>query len=344
MNAENPQPDAGNQALTDALNASFRVLRWVMALLLLAYLLSGVFIVRQDQKAFVTVFGKFSGTGGDRLKGPGIHWTLPPPFADVANVPAERVQSLGTESFWYYQSDEDLLAGKPSPPAPTLRPGRDGCTLTGDANLIHSKWVLRYTVRDPIAFLVGFQSPLRAVRNELDHAILKTCARYPVDRALRTDLEAFRAAAEAELRARCDALGMGIRIERLDLVSIVPPRQVADAFDAVVAAEQDGSRRISEARAEASRMLNQAAGLAARTRAEGETYKRRMISETRADAEYFDKVYEKYRENPEVTARTLLQDTLRRALSGVEQKYVIYKTATGEQELRLQLSPETKKK
>ena len=41
------------QALADALNVSFRILRYAMLLVVVAYLLSGVFVVGQHERAFV---------------------------------------------------------------------------------------------------------------------------------------------------------------------------------------------------------------------------------------------------------------------------------------------------
>ncbi len=339
MSPETTTADTGHQALREALEVSFRLLRWIMGFLVLMYLLSGVFVVRQHERAFVLAFGKIAGLGGDRLKEPGIHWTLPKPFSEIIRVTTERVQSLESSGAWYDTTGQDVLGNEP-PPGPALRPGADGYTVTADANLMHSRWALRYTVSDPEAYAFHFTGMDRILRNELDHAVVKCSAQFPVDRALRSDIEAFRAAVDAELRRRCEQLGLGVQVVRTDVLAAIPPRQVAAAFNAVVSAEQERSRKISAARAAATRLVNEAQGGAARILAEGETYKVRLVSEVSADADYFDKIYPKYVQEPEVTYRTLLQDGLRRALSGVEQKYVVYETSSGKQELRLLLSRE----
>ena len=92
---------AGYEALADALRVSFRVLRWVMVILLVAYIGSGVFIVGQHEKAFVLLFGRIAGTATERVKEPGLHWTLPKPFAEIVRIPVTRVQAVETDSFWY---------------------------------------------------------------------------------------------------------------------------------------------------------------------------------------------------------------------------------------------------
>ncbi|MBN1270130.1 MAG: FtsH protease activity modulator HflK [Kiritimatiellae bacterium] len=330
-------------ALSDALRVSFRALRAVMVALLAIYLLSGLFVVRQHEKAFVLMLGRVRGVGAERLLGPGIHWTFPRPLAEVVRIPAERVQSVETDTFWYFVAEKDRLRGQEPPPGPRLDPRKDGYVLSGDANLLHSRWALRYTVADPERHVFGLQDPETALRLELDHAIVKISARFLIDQALRTDVEAFRAAVDEELRRRCRELDLGIEVQRVDVLSVVPPRQVAAAFDAVVEAEQERSRAVSEARAYAARARNEAAGEAARVVAEGEAYKERLVSKVRADADYFEAVHEKYVKNPEITARTLLQDTLRRVLTRVQEKYVV-RRGEGGQELWLKLGPRGEEK
>jgi len=336
------QPDAGSQALTDALNISFRLLRWVMLALLVAYLASGVFIVGQREKGFVLVFGKVSGLGADRVKQPGLHWTLPRPLATITNVPTERVQAIESASFW--PAGPDLPPGIPGGPGPDspAKPGRDGYTISGDANLLLSRWVVRYRIDDPEAYLFGFADNEEILRRELDHAVVKSSARFGIDQALRTDIEAFRGAVAAELRDRCAALGLGVRIEGLDLVDVNPPRQVAAAFNDVVAAEQERSERISAARSHAARVTNEAQGEAVRTLAQARAAAQRLVNETGADADYFRKVQEQYAKNPQVIAQTLLQEALRRTLSQVEEKNIVASPVDGKLELRLMLSPPAK--
>jgi len=160
-----PTPETGDAALTGALNSSFRVLRWLMVLIAGLYIFSGVFIVGQHERAYVLVFGKIAGLAGERLLEPGLHWTWPRPIAEVVRIPTERVQTVDSGTFWY--KDEKAPEGQPAASPGTLRPGTDGYTLTGDANLIHSRWAIRYTVIDPeiVKFrLANFATRTRSCR------------------------------------------------------------------------------------------------------------------------------------------------------------------------------------
>ncbi len=333
------QSDNGYSALTDALTTSFRLLRFVLIAVLAAYLFSGVFVVRQHEKALVLVFGRVAGSPAEQVRGPGIHFTWPRPIAEVIRIPAERVQTIECRAFWY-NAPATLAHPEHQSFGPTLKPLLDGYTLTGDANILHSIWLVNYIVHNPESYVFAFEDTHAVISNELAHAVIGVSARYPVDQALRLDVESFRSAVEQMLQKRFEQIDAGIRIERVELPALAPPRQVAAAFAAVISSEQERSANISAARSEATRALNEAAGDAERIRSEGAALRQRFVMQTAADADYFTQVYEQYRRNPALTRQTLWQDTVTRVLAGVEEKYVIQAGSSGRQELRLILSPE----
>lgn len=329
--------DAGGQALNEALNASFRVLRVVMVLLALAYLASGVFVVKQHEKALVLVFGKVTGLGGERIKGPGLHWTWPRPVSEIVRLPAERVQSLGVDSFWYRREAD--FQDNAAPP-PTLQAGMEGYLITADANLLHTRWAVRYTLEQPETAAFGWAELEKTLRQEVERAVTRVAAATPIDRALRTDIEAFRSAAETALRARCEAMNLGIRLQGLDVTAAAAPQQVAEAFQDVTKAEMDRAKQISEARAYEARTRSEAQGEREKVLAEGRSYQQKIVSEASSQADYFEKVYRQYTNNPDVVRGALLRAGIQNVLAGVEQKYVVN---SKDSEIRIQISPETKK-
>ena len=330
--------DAGLNALSDALDVSFRVLRYVMLLLIVLYLLSGFYTVRQHERAFVLTFGK-AGTGPGRVKQPGFHLTLPKPFAEVVKVETERTRTVESDSFAAPFQDPSGLLDAPEMRGPQGPSDPFGYTLTADANVLHTGWALRYQISDPEAFAFRYHDLDDVLLSELDHAVVKVSARLRIDEALQSEIEQFRAEIETELRQRIEDLGLGVRLERVDVLSREPPVEVANAFSEVNAAEQDRSRLIHEARGYASSVLNRAEGEAARSVSQADAYRKRVVDEVSADADYFEKVLDKYRESPEVLARTLLQDSLRRTMTNVEDKYIVHKGGSG-QEIRITVTPD----
>ena len=332
--------DPGAQALGEALQTSFRVLRALVLLVLLAYLGSGLFIVRQHERALVVRLGRVEGLAQDRVKEPGLHWTWPRPIARVLRVPAERVQTITSTTFWHQQERE--FQEESAVPAPAaLNPEREGYLLTGDANILHARWALRYTVSDPERWLFACAAPEALLREDLDAAILRETARLPIDRALRSDVASLRDAVERTLSARLRERDLGVRVQGVDVLALAPPPQVAAAFDAVIQAEQDRAKQISEAQATADRARIGAAGEAARIVAEGETYRTRLLADISADTNQFAQLLPRYLANPRVFRETMRQDAAQRALEGVEQKYLV--AGQTNQQWRLQLGPEGRK-
>ncbi|HMO52564.1 MAG TPA: protease modulator HflK [Kiritimatiellia bacterium] len=336
MTEETPTTESnlGLAALSDALRRSFTLLRRLMLLLVAGYLASGVFMLRQHERGIVLRFGKIAGVGDARILEPGLHWTWPKPFSEIVRIPAGRVESLTSVVFWTGESEATRLD-----PPPTLRPLLDGYTLAGDANLLHSQWAVRYTVDDPEAFLFRVQQPAALMERELNRAVLLVSARHPVDALLRTDLEGFRRQVEQEFRTRLTAFNLGARIQGVDVLNIAPPLQVADAFDQVIRAEQEQAQDITDARAYASRTLNEARGQADQIIAEGATYQSRLVNALKADADTFRQMAPSVARQPVLMRHILWQDTIRAALGSVGQLYVVPADEHGKREVRLQLSP-----
>jgi modulator of FtsH protease HflK len=333
---------AGSDALGDALRTSFALLRVLMAVLALIYLFSGAFIVHQHEKAVVLTLGGVSGIGSERVKDPGFHLTWPPPFSEILRLPAERVTTLASTTFWH-RAITDRPETQARSTAATLRPEGPGYVLTGDANIIHARWAIRYTIDDPEAWLFHVAEVDPLLRLELDRAVTRAAAQFAVDRALRTDIEGLRTAVQDEVTRRGRDLGLGVKIQGVDLLAVAPPDQVAEAFDAVIKADNARDEAISQARAYAARALSEAKGDEQRLRYEGETYRRRVVSEVGADADAFEKVRAAYVKNPDVIRQALLQEAIRRTLSKLEAKYVVPSGQDGLQELRIQLGPEAQK-
>lgn len=326
--------DPGHAAFAQALKVSFRWLRAALLLLFASYLLSGIHTVGQHERAFVLTFGRLE-AGPDRIKGPGIHFALPRPFAEVVKVPFDRTQTVETDAFW----------NRPPTAAETAlgqwrvenRPF--AYAMTGDRNLVHCRWALRYTLQDAQRVAFDLTDLISLLRHELEHAVVKTAARTSVEALLRSDLEGFRGAVEQELRDRVLALALGIRVQRVDLLDQSPALQVVEAFDAVIQAEQERSRTISQARAAANRSAAEAEGEAARLLSEARAHKEQFLSELKADADTFTLMQTQYAADADVLTTALLQDTLLRTLSQVEEKFVLQPDAEGRNQLRLMLSP-----
>jgi len=338
-----PDHDAGQEALADALAATFRMLRRVMVLVAVLYLFSGITLVEQHQQAFVLRFGKVQTRSTGEILQPGLHWTWPRPFAEVVKIDATRVRTLELFTFW---PDPNATMKKVAESAELpymydrLDPIRHGYFITGDANILHAVWSLRYRSGDPRRTTFGLFDPEQLVQLELQHAVTLTAASMPAGDALRGDTERFRLRVEEMLASRLQQAGAGLVVERLDLIRPMPPAQVAFAFNDVIAAENLREQMISEARSSAARMSNEALGTAARIQAEARSAAGAHVSSVSSAAGIFARVLERHRDDPALVEQFLRIDAHRTALASAEERIVLRDPGAGGQEIRLDIPRE----
>jgi len=125
--------DAAGKSLSEALRISFVILKVIMIVLVVAFLASGFRTVGPDERALVLRFGKIQGVTEQRVLGPGPHWVLPYPIDEVVKIPVEQKINLPIDSFWYYQTRDDILGETPNRRTripEKLDPVRDGYCLT----------------------------------------------------------------------------------------------------------------------------------------------------------------------------------------------------------------------
>ena len=172
--------DAASKSLSEALGISFIILKVIMIVLIVAFLASGFETVGSEEQAIVLRFGKIRGVGEKRLLGPGPHWILPYPIDEIVKIPVKTQVNLPIDSFWYFQTQSEILSGqqRPVPPNQALEPLRDGYCITrgekriettsadvpdiqggvntgsdgSDYNIVHTKWQLTYQIDDPERF------------------------------------------------------------------------------------------------------------------------------------------------------------------------------------------------
>lgn len=324
------RPNAGEAALADALRLTFRLLRLFLVLALIGYAASGIFVVSQSERAIVLLFGKPLGVGADVVKEPGLHWTWPRPFTEIIRVPTERVQTIQTRRFWH-SIDTAIQEMLPS------RPGADpeiGYAITGDANILHSRWAVRFTIADPYQYVFGHANPADTVRDELERAVMMVSAEFTIDKAMRGDVAALRSAVESRMRERMRILDLGIRIQGVDLLAVAPPPETASAFNEVIQAAQERDQAINDARAEATRIRNEALGEADRIVALASAERQRRVAATAARADATTSLRDAWAKNPELVRQTLLQDALRSVLTAAGRK-VILAGSGDDQEIRI---------
>jgi membrane protease subunit HflK len=166
-----------------------------------------------------------------------------------------------------------------------LNPLADGYCLTrtdttggvsgNDYNIVHSKWQLTYTIKDPELFFKNVwvkatmpgqtyadvlgQSVSPMLRSLASDAIVTTMVHYSIDDAIRSKAD-ISASVTGILQQKLDAIESGIKVDGMQLTQAIWPRQVDEAFVASIRDSQESEKLVQEAQGYARNTLNEAGG------------------------------------------------------------------------------------
>lgn len=337
-----PSPDrssAGMTALASALKTSFRLLLIIMVIAIVLFLRKSFFAVEQHEVGLVLRFGQLLGqTRAEQVLEPGLHVTLPYPIDEKVRVPAKREQIVATEGLWYGEQEGE--SGVP----PSLRPGVDGYSLTGDMNILHSRWELRYTITGPVEYAFAFVedqddefgTTRTFLRHLLNSTVTEVSASLTIDEAW-NDRKQFQDLVEERMRQKLDQLNLGIDIQVLPR-DVVPPRQVNEAFEALTRAGVTRKDIVGQATAYRERTLSEARSEENRLLASASSERDERVRQAESERAYFYELLPDYQANPGLVKEGLFTESMRRVLSTVDNKFIIQDKQN--RQLRLELNRE----
>lgn len=260
--------DPAQQSLNDALRVSFWVLKVAMLIVVVLYLFSGFFSVKQQEVAVRLRFGQIVGDPGKQEIPPGgPHFALPFPLEQVVRVPTNVQQLDFSSEFWFRLRPEDLgftideLSQRGALKSEPLNPELDGSMVTGDANIVHARWSLSYKIDDAVRYLKNIGDPKLAqkvVRSAAESGIVRAAAGLTADEIIKGQID--RESAIRDIQQSLDAVGAGISVEQIAIFQPTPPVAVRDAFQAVTRAESEKARVIEKALQDRSTILGETAG------------------------------------------------------------------------------------
>ncbi len=242
----------------------------VGAILLGWIVLSSVHFIQPREQAVVTWFGgQYSHTMNS-----GTNWTWPYPIQQVTASDVSRTRS------------EEI-------PKKII--------LTGDQNLVDLSYIVRWNIKDLTLFQFQLAEPEETVLEAAETAMRSSVAEKTLDNVIsgegRADIEQN---VLTRMQMILDNYGSGINVEGVEIDKADPPEQVIEAFNDVLAAQQDAERELNQARRFAQQLLAKAEGEAAE----------------------FNEIYTQYRLAPEVTRRRLYYETMEAVLANTDKTVI----------------------
>lgn len=334
-----PGEDASAQALADALQASFFIVRLIMIGLVLVFLASGFFTVQPQQKALILRLGRPVAEDESALLGPGAHWAFPYPIDEVVRIPLGEVQTVTSTVGWWKTTAAQEAAGTEPPPEPTLKPGQDGYLLTGDGGIVHARATLRYRIAEPgLRYTFDFSAASNAVQHALDNALVWAAASSTIE--ITRDSTAFREKAAARLQQLIQDLKLGIVVDQL-AVEVKPPRQLKADFDRVLEAEVQRNTALTEAQQYANTVTNQALAQANALLSLARAERKNLVELVSAEAKRFSELLPEYRKNPRLFMDLRKAEALQRLATNLAERIVVQEAGPGQlRDIWLQLSRE----
>ena len=276
--------------------------------LLMLYVLSGIYVVQPNEQGVVRRFGRVVNDGVM----PGMHYHLPWPFERV-NRPKTlqvKVMSVGFRMV-------DRIKGLSPQPEETQM-------LTGDENIINVQMIMQYRVENPRAYLFALETPHWLVRKAAEACLTEIIGSMGVDQVLTTDKLVIQERLKEEAQAILDQYSCGLRIAGAYFQDISPPEEVAFAFRDVASAREDRSRLVNEAQGYRNEKLPQVRGQAQKMIQEAEAYRTERVNRAQGEADRFLSLLREYRKSQGVTEIRLYVEAMEK-ISPKIRKYVLDK-------------------
>jgi len=276
----------------------------IIGVVLVLWLLTGVYSVGPDEVGVVRTFGKVTSVAQS-----GLRYHLPFPMQEVDTPKVTEVKRteigfrhIGNQQFRKVES-ESLM-------------------LTGDENIIDAEMIVQYKIKDAEQYLFNFVGPELTMREVSESALRTVIGQHSIDEALTTGKFQIQEETKELIQQTVDKYETGILIVAVQLQSVAPPREVEAAFKDVASAKEDKNRKINQAEGYRNDIIPKARGEAQSMLRESEGFKEARIKRAEGDVAKFRAMLVEYRKAKDVTRKRLYLEAMEEILPGVK-KYIV---------------------
>lgn len=278
----------------------------LIALVLLGiWAANGFYRVQPNQEGVPVLLGRFVGT----TTNPGLHWNWPAPIGKVytPDVTAENRIEIGLRT-----SGESSRRGASVRDMP-----EESQMITGDENIVDIDFVVFWRISDAPNYLFNIRNPDETVKMAAESVMRAIIGQTPIQEALTSRREDIEARTLSSLQKLMSEYQAGIQVRQVQLLAVLPPKNVIDAFDEVSRARQDMDRLKNEAEAFRNDIVPRARGEAQQLLQGAEAYRQEVVNRAQGDANRFNSVYQAYRQSKDVTTTRIYLETLESIFSNV---------------------------
>lgn len=258
----------------------------ILAIALVGWLFTGVYVVNEQERAVVLRFGKYH-----RTEDPGLKVRFPDPIETHRSLPVNRIIEMEIGG-----AQQTRLM------------------LTGDENIVDIDFSINWKIDVPNKYLFNIADPevlIEQIGESSMREVVGTSQFEPITTGERTGVESR---VRDLMQQTLNSYDAGIEIVSISLKAATAPEEVIEVQRDVSNAEQDRARRINEAIAYRNKVVPEARGQAQRMIQEAEGYREAQVSNAEGDAERFRLIYDEYTKAPRVTRERMFLETMETVL------------------------------
>ena len=248
---------------------------------LLAWALSGIYIVEPAERGVVLRLGKFN-----KVTVPGPHWYM----RGIETVDVVDVDQLRTVS-------------------------HRAKMLTKDENIIQVGLAVQYQVKDAKEYLFRVRDPDFTLQEAAESALREVIGAIPMDEFLTGGRAVIVQQTKELTQAIIDKYSTGLVLTSVNLEDPQPPEEVQGAFEDAIKAREDQVRYRNQAEAFALDILPKARGDAIRMTEAASAYRDQVVAKAEGETSRFLQTLTEYERAPEVTRKRLYLETMEYVLA-----------------------------
>lgn len=289
------------------------ILIGIVSLFVIVGAFTSFYSVGPESEGVVQRFGRFK-----EVVKPGLRFKIPFGVDKVTIVPVKRQLKF---EFGFGSSSQDGY-GSGAREAELERN-----MVTGDLNASQVEWVIQYEIHEPVSFLFNLRDPGSTLRDLSESVMREVVGDRTVDEVLTVGRQGVEVDAKAKLSDLVTKLGMGIRIQLVQLKNVNPPTLVQHSFEEVNRAQQEREQMINQANGEYNKVVPRARGEAEQKLSEAEGYAVKRLNEAEGDVAKFKALLTEYEKAPEVTRQRLYLESMARVIPSVGGKIILDESA-----------------
>ncbi len=302
------------KVLFQGIESGMKVFRWMVLVLVILFLVSGLAKVQPTHIGILTRFGKLVPVGpGQEIREPGFVLAFPYPIDQLILLPNTQEQQHEVTNVWAALDDKEWND--------EIDPTIEGYCLTAENDVIQVKVVVKYYISDPVEYEFNMIDPKDMI-DAMTVASLTECIaswkfdevqhmnrEVPVTVTVLADgkeqtvtemrKETLDEVVAKNLQSRLDRTGnpetgkSAIRISNVDFVDVHHLRHVKADFENKQTADIAVQVALDEALKQANSMRTEAETQAIQLRNNAEIYRQQVLANTRKEVlEYLPKLRE----------------------------------------------------